>query len=102
MNSAYILRTYHRNHWQRRGPCILQSLIDLIKSFEETGSFCDRRRSGSPYVGYSENNYPKATSLGNTQISVPSPTRSDIGQENNQLWINIVNEYLIRQYADND
>lgn len=50
MNAAEALRLYRRNHRQRRGPCTLQALRDLVRKFEDTGCTCDKPRSGRPTV----------------------------------------------------
>ena len=50
MNAAEALRVYRRNHRQRRGPCTLQALRDLVLKFEDTGCTCDKPRSGRPTV----------------------------------------------------
>ncbi|GFU35794.1 uncharacterized protein TNCV_1083571 [Trichonephila clavipes] len=50
MNAAEALRVYHRNHRQRRGPGTLQALRDLVRKFEDTGSTCNKPRSGRPTV----------------------------------------------------
>ncbi|GFU99915.1 hypothetical protein TNCV_1257641 [Trichonephila clavipes] len=74
-----------RRRCQRRGPCTSQSPSDLIKKFEETGGIFDGRplftrkhancKRYSPYVGYIENNGPKATALGTPHVSIPIPQR---------------------------
>ena len=45
-NAAKAMRIYHRNHLRRRDPCTPQGLCDLIKKFEDTGSTCNKPRSG--------------------------------------------------------
>ena len=50
MNAEEALLVYRRNHRQRRGPCTLQALRDLVRKFEVTGCTCDKPRSGRPTV----------------------------------------------------
>ena len=50
MNAAEALRVYRHNHRQRRGPCTLQALLDLVRKFEDTGCTCDKPRSGRPTI----------------------------------------------------
>lgn len=49
-NTVKALRAYRSKHKLKRGPCTKQSIINLIKKFEETGCTCDKLRCGRPAV----------------------------------------------------
>ncbi|GFT34353.1 uncharacterized protein TNCV_3676891 [Trichonephila clavipes] len=55
-----------------------------------------------PYVGCTENNGPKTTTLDTPHVSIPIPTSSDVGHRDHQQRIDFINEYLIRYDSDND
>ena len=45
-----VLRVYRCNHRQRRFPCTLQALRDLVRKLEDTGCTSDKLRPGRPKV----------------------------------------------------
>ncbi len=63
-NKALLVRLYYENQHSeslafrryqsvrnvKKPPCTRQTLLNLVKKFEETGNLCDRKRSGRPQV----------------------------------------------------